>query len=100
MLAQVQPHPALVAPFVALLAAIALAPFFFPNWWARHYPKVALGLGAVTVLYYLATLHAHERTLDTAREYFSFICLIGSLFIIAGGIHITVKGEATPATNV
>ena len=30
----------------ALLAAIALAPLLFANWWARHYPKVALALGA------------------------------------------------------
>jgi Na+/H+ antiporter NhaD/arsenite permease-like protein len=34
------------------------------------------------------------------HEYFSFICLIGSLFVVAGGIHLKVKGEATPRDNV
>lgn len=89
-----------VAPFVALLAAIALAPLFFANWWGRHYAKVAWGLGALTLLYYLFGLHAHERVLDTAGEYVSFICLVGSLFVVSGGIHINVKGEASPAVNV
>ncbi len=36
----------------------------------------------------------------TATEYLSFICLVGSLFVISGGIHINVKGEATPQVNV
>jgi Na+/H+ antiporter NhaD/arsenite permease-like protein len=36
----------------------------------------------------------------TAIEYVSFIALIGSLFIVSGGIHINVKGEATPHVNV
>lgn len=89
-----------VMPFVLLLAAIALAPLFFPSWWGRHYAKVAFGLAAATLLYYLAILHAHERALHTGIEYISFICLIGSLFIISGGIHITVRGEATPGINV
>src|SRR6185369_1336357 len=87
-------------PFVALLAAIALAPLFFSDWWGKHYPKVAFTLAAIVVGYYLFGLNAGHRVLETAEEYFSFICLIGSLFIISGGIHINVKGEATPTVNV
>ena len=89
-----------VTPFVLLLAAIAVAPFFFSNWWSRHYAKVAFALAAATSLYYLAILRAHERAFQTGTEYISFICLIGSLFVISGGIHITVRGEATPGVNV
>ena len=63
LVAEVQPNPLMVAPFVALLAAIALAPVFFANWWGRHYGKVALGLGAITLLYYTRGLHAQARTL-------------------------------------
>jgi Na+/H+ antiporter NhaD/arsenite permease-like protein len=95
-----QPPLWTVAPFVALLAAIALAPLFFSNWWGRHYAKVAFGLAGITLLYYLGILHAEERALRTGLEYISFICLIGSLFVISGGIHITVRGEATPGVNV
>jgi Na+/H+ antiporter NhaD/arsenite permease-like protein len=98
--AGLEPNPWMIAPFVALLATIALGPLFFPDWWSRHYPKVALGLGAITVGYYFLGLQAQERVLHTATEYLQFICLIGSLYVVSGGIHINVKGEATPAVNV
>lgn len=94
------PNPWMIAPFIALLAMIALAPLFFSGWWSRHYPKVAFALGTVTLAYYLFGLGAHIRVLHVAHEYVSFIALIGSLFVISGGIHITVKGEATPGANV
>ena len=94
------PTPWMILPFGALLALIALAPLFFANWWSRHYPKVALGLGALTLGYYLCVLQAQSRVLDAATDYVSFMALIGSLFVVSGGIHIQVKGEATPLTNV
>ena len=94
------PNPWMIVPFAVLLATIALAPLFFGDWWGKHYPKVALSLGAVTLCYYLFVLHAPERVWEVTHEYISFIALIGSLFIVSGGIHINVKGEATPMTNV
>jgi Na+/H+ antiporter NhaD/arsenite permease-like protein len=36
----------------------------------------------------------------TMVEYVSFIALIGSLFVVAGGIHVNVKGNASPLENV
>src|SRR5258705_1924512 len=96
------PHPAMVLPFAVLLGMIALAPLAAPRWWLRFYPAVALGLGSVTLAYYLFFLprEATATVLHTAHEYFSFIALIGSLFVVSGGIHINVKGEATPLKNV
>ena len=88
----------MIAPFVVLLGLIALAPLLFMEWWLRHYPKVAVALGLITLVYYLGFLGGPATTtvLHTAHEYVSFIALIGSLFVVSGGIHITVKGEATP----
>lgn len=97
---EIHPNPWMVAPFIALLVAMALAPLYFADWWGRHFGKVAFGLAVITLTYYLIDLQAPKRVLETASEYFSFICLIGSLFVISGGIHINVKGEATPAANV
>jgi Na+/H+ antiporter NhaD/arsenite permease-like protein len=96
-----EPHPWMIAPFVALLMLIALGPLLFAGWWGRHYPKVALLLGLGTVACYLLLLPspASATVLRTAREYVSFIVLIGSLFVVSGGIHINVKGEATPRAN-
>ncbi len=96
----IEPSPWTVAPFGLLLVAIALAPLLAPDWWHKHYPKVAIGLGAITVGYYLISLEAAGRALQVGREYVSFIALIGSLFVVAGGIHVNVKGEATPRANV
>src|ERR1041385_4642537 len=90
----------MVLPFAALLVAIAVGPVWFERWWLRHYAKVALGLGAIALAYYLIALRDGAQVLDTAHEYGSFIALIGSLFVVAGGIHINVKGEATPFVNV
>ncbi len=52
------PNPWMVLPFVVLLGTIALAPLLCPDWWSRHYPKVALSLGATTLAYYLFVLRA------------------------------------------
>ena len=94
----------LSAPFALLLLLIAvmpLAPARLKHRWERFYPAVALGLGALVAAYYLARVPGGGGLIaHTAAEYASFIILIGSLFTVAGGIHIRVRGEATPAVNV
>lgn len=94
------PNPWMILPFALLLGAMAFAPLRAPRWWLRHYAQVALGLGAVTLGYYLFVLRDAPRVLHTGHDYLSFIALIGSLFVVSGGIHIGVKGEATPLVNV
>ncbi|MEO6033624.1 MAG: sodium:proton antiporter [Verrucomicrobiota bacterium] len=96
----------MILPFVLLLATIAGGPLLFPDWWSKHYAKVAIGLGAVTLGYYSfgfdgkAEFAARHKALETGHEYLSFISLIGALYVVSGGIHIKVKGEATPFNNV
>ena len=96
----VAPNPWMILPFALLLGAIALAPLLAPDWWLRHYAKVAFGLGAITLGYYIFILRDSGRTLHAAHDYVSFIALVGSLFVVTGGIHISVKGVATPLANV
>jgi Na+/H+ antiporter NhaD/arsenite permease-like protein len=90
----------LMLPFALLLGAMALTPVIAPGWWAKHYAKIALGLGAVTVAIYLFVLRDAASLAHAAHEYISFIALVGSLFVVAGGIHIRVNGVATPPVNV
>ena len=97
----VSPNPWMILPFALLLGTIAVAPMFAPKWWLRHFSKIALGLGAVTFGYYLFVLHDVTTLAHTAHEYVSFIALVGSLYVVSGGIHIGVKGNnATPFKNV
>jgi len=93
------PHPAFIVPFAALLLCIATMPLLLPKFWEHHYRKVSLGLGSVAVAYYLFGLRAGGRLLGVGWEYFSFIVFIGSLFVVAGGIHVRTRGEATPFRN-
>ena len=52
----VEPHPAMILPFALMLLAIALMPFIHLHWWERNFPKVAVGLGAITIIYYVFVL--------------------------------------------
>ncbi|HEY1661751.1 MAG TPA: sodium:proton antiporter [Verrucomicrobiae bacterium] len=96
----VAPTPWMILPFVLLLGNIALAPLLAAKWWSRHYAQISIGFGAITLGYYLLVIRDPTCVLHVAHDYISFIILIGSLFVVSGGIHITVKGEATPFTNV
>jgi Na+/H+ antiporter NhaD/arsenite permease-like protein len=96
--------PVLILPFAFLLLLIATAPLGgpkFKHWWEHNFLYVSLGLAAIVAIYYVARVPEGSSQLGhTASEYFSFITLIGSLFVVAGGIHLKVKGEAGPLTNV
>jgi Na+/H+ antiporter NhaD/arsenite permease-like protein len=95
--------PVALFPFGLLLLLIATMPLTSPrvkHLWDRFYPAVSLGLAAIVATYYLACLPAGGLALaHTISDYVSFICLIGALFVVAGGIHLQVKGEATPLAN-
>ena len=87
-------------PFLLLLAGIALFPLFAPQWWLKRYSIFSISLGVMVVAYYVLFYGGGERMLHTAQEYVSFIALIGSLYVVAGGIHIGLRGTYTPKQNV
>jgi Na+/H+ antiporter NhaD/arsenite permease-like protein len=93
------PPMGMLAPFAILLLCIALMPLFAAHFWEHHYPKVAVALGLVTAAYYAFVQHDWHPLQHAAHEYVSFMALVGSLFVISGGINIRVKGEATPLVN-
>lgn len=93
-------NPWMILPFGMLLLAIAIMPFINRHWWEHNYPYVAVGFALVTISYYLFWLNNPARLLHTGFEYVSFIALIGSLFVVAGGIHIRIRGKSTPLRNV
>src|SRR4249920_3891833 len=96
--------PALLIPFGLLLLLIAtmpLSPAKVKHFWEHNYHFVALGLAVfVAAFYFLKIPTGGTEIAHTAKEYFSFIVLIGSLYVVAGGIHIKTSGESTPMQNV
>ncbi len=103
-LAQTDVSPWLTLPFGLLLLLIAVMPLSserMKSWWEHQYWIVACAFAAfVAVIYLLGIDDGLSRLAHTAREYVSFISLIGALFVVAGGIHLKVSGEATPRSNV
>ena len=89
-----------IIPFLILLLSIAVMPFVNKRWWDKNYPLVVYVLGFVVVLYYVSSLHNISRLFLTSYEYLSFISLIGSLFVVSGGIHVRIRGKSTPIGNV
>ena len=94
------PGPLLLLPFVLQLLGIAVMPFLAHHWWERHYPKVAVVLGGFTGGYYLLVYHDAHRVGEALHEYGSFVILMAALFIVAGGIHIVIRGEMRPSGNL
>jgi Na+/H+ antiporter NhaD/arsenite permease-like protein len=89
-----------VLPFVLLLTSIAVVPFISRSWWEKYYPYCSFGFAAITVVTYLVSTGSLNRIGSALDDYFSFIILIGSLFVVSGGVLIRLKGEAKPFANV
>ncbi|GIV33852.1 MAG: citrate transporter [Chitinophagales bacterium] len=89
-----------VAPFVILLLMIATGPLFYPHFWHRFYPLIAIALGSIVVVYYLAFLHDYHHPVHSLAEYVSFISLLTALFVASGGILIEIDYKGVPWVNV
>ncbi|QKK09322.1 MAG: hypothetical protein HND58_14925 [Planctomycetota bacterium] len=98
----------LVAPFALLLLSIAVMPFINEKFWHAHYPDFAFLLGGIMIAYYLFAYqgeYSHGQTygqhvmLHTGLEYYSFIALIGGLFVASGGVLVDVRGKGGPVLN-
>lgn len=89
-----------VLPFVALLVMIATGPLFYEHFWHQHYPKLAVSLAAVVVVFYIFVLHNVHAPIHALAEYVQFIALIASLYVASGGILISIDKKGKPVTNV
>jgi Na+/H+ antiporter NhaD/arsenite permease-like protein len=92
-----------VAPFVVMLLSIAIVPLAWGHWWESNLHKgyVSAALGAFVLVYLLAAAPegAPERVVVTLFDYVAFIALLGSLFVISGGIFVRGSPAGTPAVN-
>ncbi len=107
-MAQVQPlWPLGALPFVALLLCIAVLPLIAAtgSWWHHNRNKalVAIVCGALTLLFVWQTesgsAAGHLVVHALLDEYIPFMVLLGSLYVVAGGIALRGNLAATPRTN-
>jgi Na+/H+ antiporter NhaD/arsenite permease-like protein len=88
-----------VVPFALLLAAIAILPLAAPHFWEKNRNKgIVTALVSAPIALYLAVAHPSGLA-HSALEYTSFLVLLGSLFVIAGGIHLEGDLEGRPSIN-
>jgi Na+/H+ antiporter NhaD/arsenite permease-like protein len=90
-------------PFVGILLTIATGPLLFPRFWHRHYGKLAFAWSTLTIAP-LAALYGTPVALaafvhEMLTEYLSFIALLFSLYVVAGGILVTGNLRGTPLVN-
>jgi Na+/H+ antiporter NhaD/arsenite permease-like protein len=93
-----------VLPFVLLLASIALFPLFAAHWWEKNRNR-ALVSGACALPFLAWLLHgygaaAQHPVQDALFDYLSFLALLGSLYVIAGGIHLRGSLAGSPLSNM
>ncbi len=90
-------------PFLGILLTIATGPLLFPRIWHNHYGKLAFVWATLTVAP-LAALYGKSAALTAfvhvmLAEYFSFIVLLSTLYVVAGGILVTGNLRGTPLVN-
>jgi Na+/H+ antiporter NhaD/arsenite permease-like protein len=97
-----------VVPFAALLLSIAVLPLAAPHFWESNVRKLLVAAACSVPVLALVGWHVATRTTGpealgqlehAVREYLSFIALLGSLYVIAGGIFLGGDLKATPAVN-
>src|SRR5262245_57116757 len=92
-----------LAPFVLLLAAVAVFPFLpriHALWERLSFKFFFSALCALAGAgYYLALTVDLSRVGHTFLDYAAFLALLGALFIISGGIHISGAFAGFPRVN-
>ncbi len=88
-------------PFLLLLSAIAFMPFVNKPFWERFFGHISVGMGIIVAGIYATQLGEHGRNVlgETALEYFKFIAMVGSLFVVSGGILVDISGGGNPRVN-
>jgi Na+/H+ antiporter NhaD/arsenite permease-like protein len=90
-------------PFLGLLLSIALLPQVRPGWWHRSVGRVAgawvLAFLVPGILHFGATATEERVMRVLLQDYLPFVILMGTLYIVAGGIRITGTLRDTPAAN-
>lgn len=88
-------------PFVVMLLAIATGPLIAEKWWGENKNKLLVSLFlSIPVTIYMLVNGLSESLVDTiAYDYVPFMVLLGSLFVITGGIHLSGDIKASPLNN-
>ncbi len=94
-----QPDWPIMCPFGLLLLAIAFGPLIAQHHWQRHYHKLCIALAGVVCFYHVFVVHQTARVINAGTDYVTFMVVVGSFFVVSGGIHLRVRAPSSPIRN-
>ena len=86
-------------PFIGLLLSIALFPILAKKFWHSLRNQALVSLAFSTPVIILCLKHSPHALLASLKEYVSFVILLGSLFIVSGGLWIEGGFKSTALAN-
>ena len=91
----------LLIPFIIMLLAIAIAPLVAGKTWEKNSTKLAfvLLLSIPTSIILISCGLGDELIHQLFYDYIPFIILLCSLFVVTGGIKLSISSVATPTVN-
>lgn len=92
-----------IVPFGGILMSLAFIPLLSLKFWHHQYGKILMGWIITFLISFVVTEGAtstlHMLLGVMLHHYIPFMALITVLFTIGGGIHIKMKGKASPFMN-
>ena len=94
-----QPNWPIMLPFGLLLLAIAFGPLIAQRHWERHYHQLCIALASVVCFYHVFVVHQTTRVIHAGTDYATFMVVVGSFFVVSGGIHLRSRAPSSPTRN-
>jgi Na+/H+ antiporter NhaD/arsenite permease-like protein len=88
-----------LAPFLLMLVSIAVLPMVVPHWWDSNRNKTIVSVALSVPVLVLIVQRDALLLFHSLLDYVSFLTLLGSLYIISGGIYIKGEFAGTPLVN-
>ena len=91
----------LLIPFIIMLLTIAIAPLVAGDWWEKNSNKLfyVLCLSIPTSIVLAISGLGGNLVHQILYDYLPFIILLCALFVVTGGIKLTINSVATPTVN-
>ena len=91
----------MIIPFLSMLLSVALIPMIWSGFWQRNKNKLIIAVVfSIPVAFYLLWNGLGKELLNTISfDYVPFIVLLGSVFVVTGGIFVAGDIEARPSNN-
>src|ERR1041385_500130 len=88
-----------LVPFLLMLVSIAVLPMTVPRWWDSNRNKTIFSIAISLPVLGVILAHNPQLLWHSLLDYVSFLTLLGSLFVISGGIYIKGEFAGTPLVN-